>query len=230
MTCIHSTLKGGVLLGAGLAASYVVWRYSNVNHACACDSSDPGEDDVIKVADSDHKLLVLGLDGSGKSTLISALANKDWADGSQNAEEERAHVPTQGFNIISVQTNDVSLNIWEIGGSLNMRQYWGNFLSDVRALVYVVDASDSERFAEATAELTNLLNNVTESIPLLIVGSKQDLIVEEKFCELYQDIQSKFADLPFVSSIEATCVSIPANASPEGLDTLHNMLTEIIDT
>ncbi len=49
-------------------------------------------------------MLVLGLDGAGKSSILAALGKQD----NQNKLN-----PTQGFNVMCVQTEDVSLNIWE---------------------------------------------------------------------------------------------------------------------
>ena len=52
----------------------------------------------------EKKVLVLGLDGAGKSSLLLALSKND---------NDTAPTPTSGFNVISVQTDSTTLNIWE---------------------------------------------------------------------------------------------------------------------
>lgn len=51
---------------------------------------------------------MLGLDNSGKTTILKALS-----------EEEITHImPTQGFNIKSLMHGEFKLNMWDIGGVL----------------------------------------------------------------------------------------------------------------
>ena len=51
-------------------------------------------------------MLVLGLDNSGKTTILKALS-----------EEDIQHImPTQGFNVKSLMHAGFKLNVWDIGG------------------------------------------------------------------------------------------------------------------
>lgn len=52
---------------------------------------------------SEKKVLVLGLESAGKSTFLAALAQ----------HEQEATTPTEGFHVVCVSTEGVSLNIWE---------------------------------------------------------------------------------------------------------------------
>lgn len=58
---------------------------------------------------SEKKVLVLGLDGAGKSTFLAALAQHD----SPITSEREATKPTEGFHVVCVSTEGISLNIWE---------------------------------------------------------------------------------------------------------------------
>lgn len=71
------------------------------------------------------RILLLGLDNAGKTTLLKKLASEDIA-----------HVtPTQGFNIKSVQSEGFKLNVWDIGGQRKIRPYWRNYLDNTDILV-----------------------------------------------------------------------------------------------
>ena len=67
----------------------------------------------LKKSDREARILVLGLDNSGKTTILKCMC-----------DEEISHVmPTQGFNIKSVMQNDFKLNVWDIGGTSNSPFY-----------------------------------------------------------------------------------------------------------
>ena len=52
----------------------------------------------------EKKVLVLGLEGAGKTCILAALGKQDHPHKSK---------PTEGFNVMCVQTDKYSLNIWE---------------------------------------------------------------------------------------------------------------------
>lgn len=71
------------------------------------------------------RILLLGLDNAGKTTLLKKLASEDIS-----------HItPTQGFNIKSVQTEGIKLNVWDIGGQRKLRPYWRNYFANTDVLV-----------------------------------------------------------------------------------------------
>ena len=51
-------------------------------------------------------------------------------------------MPTQGFNIKSVQKDGFKLNVWDVGGQREIRPYWRNYFDNTDALVYVIDSAD----------------------------------------------------------------------------------------
>merc|ERR1712072_537053 len=86
------------------------------------------------------KLLVLGLDNAGKTTLMKKLAGEDIN-----------HImPTQGFNIKSIKmAGKVQINMWDIGGQRSIRPYWKNYYQEVKGIVWVVDSTDRRRMGES---------------------------------------------------------------------------------
>jgi ADP-ribosylation factor-like protein 3 len=79
--------------------------------------------------DKELRLLLLGLDNAGKTTLLKKLASEDIT-----------HItPTQGFNIKSVQSEGFKLNVWDIGGQRKIRPYWRNYFENTDVLVSIID-------------------------------------------------------------------------------------------
>ncbi|KRZ92751.1 ADP-ribosylation factor-like protein 3 [Trichinella sp. T8] len=133
----------------------------------------------------DVRILLLGLDNAGKTTLLKGLVSEDIT-----------HVtPTQGFNIKSVVSDGFKLNVWDIGGQRKIRPYWKNYFEnadilarklfkqmfrfEIRKLfqIYVIDSSDRRRFDETGVELMELLEEEKlTNVPLLIFANKQDLV------------------------------------------------------
>ncbi|XP_048001745.1 ADP-ribosylation factor-like protein 3 [Cydia fagiglandana] len=112
------------------------------------------------------RLLLLGLDNAGKTTLLKQLASEDVT-----------HVtPTAGFNIKSVLSSGFKLNVWDIGGQRKIRPYWRNYFENTDILIYVVDCSDHQRLEETSQELSELLqDDKLRNVPLLVYANKQDL-------------------------------------------------------
>merc|ERR1712086_1226603 len=102
---------------------------------------------TLKRDDKEARILVLGLDNSGKTTILKALSEEDI----------NTIMPTQGFNIKSLTQDGFKLNVWDIGGQKAIRPYWKNYYENTDGLVFVVDSSDEERINECIEELNSLL-------------------------------------------------------------------------
>ena len=85
-------------------------------------------------------------------------------------------IPTVGFNMKKVTKGNVTIKMWDIGGQTRFRSMWERYCRGVNAIVYVVDAADSEKFNLSIKELNELLQKPTlAGIPLLVLGNKNDL-------------------------------------------------------
>ena len=121
----------------------------------------------LKKSDQEARLLVLGLDNSGKTTILKKLSDEDISQ----------IMPTQGFNIKSLMHDGFKLNVWDIGGQKSIRPYWRNYYDQTDALIYVIDSADRRRMEETGVELQQLLDEEKlASVPLLIMANKQDLL------------------------------------------------------
>ncbi|PRP86292.1 ADP-ribosylation factor [Planoprotostelium fungivorum] len=130
----------------------------------------------------DYRLVVLGLDGAGKTTALYRL----------HIGESIVTVPTIGFNVETIEYRNIKLTMWDVGGQDRIRCMWHYYFQGVHGIVYVVDAADRERMYEARDELEKLLDTPQlEGVPLLVLANKMDqpqsLSVKEVVSELGLD-------------------------------------------
>ncbi|XP_048373613.1 ADP-ribosylation factor 1-like [Sphaerodactylus townsendi] len=113
------------------------------------------------------RILLLGLDAAGKTTLLYRL----------KLNETTMTIPTIGFNVETIQPiNNVTFTMWDVGGQHRIRTLWKHYQTNTDGLVFVVDSVDSSRFAEAWSELEALLDaDLLRGVPLVLLANKQDL-------------------------------------------------------
>eukprot|EP00899_Mesostigma_viride_P016410 jgi/Mesvir1/24770/Mv22025-RA.1 len=119
--------------------------------------------------DAQSRILMLGLDNAGKTTILKQLSGEDIS----------SITPTQGFNIKSMMHEGFKLNVWDIGGQKTIRPYWRNYYDSTDGLIYVIDSADRrpERLEETGVELAELLQeDKLAGVPLLVLANKKDLM------------------------------------------------------
>lgn len=132
----------------------------------------------MKQKEKEVRLLMLGLDNAGKTTILKKF----------NGEDIDMISPTLGFNIKTLEHRGFKLNIWDVGGQKSLRSYWRNYFESTDGLIWVVDCADRMRLQDCKQELQNLL--VEERLAgatLLVFANKQDLpgaLPAEKIREL----------------------------------------------
>jgi len=128
---------------------------------------------------------LLGLDCAGKSTVLKNLLGEDLFDVS----------PTLGFDIRSFSwllenNNELSLNVWDVGGQETIRAYWRNYFEETDGLVWVVDSADRHRLELCAQTLHQVLHEERLlGASLLILANKQDLIGASTLAEIESIIQ-----------------------------------------
>ncbi|PKU35869.1 adp-ribosylation factor-like protein 3 [Limosa lapponica baueri] len=180
--------------------------------------------------DQEVRILLLGLDNAGKTTLLKQLASEDIS-----------HItPTQGFNIKSVQSQGFKLNVWDIGGQRKIRPYWRNYFENTDILllpvfsVILVDKLAAEdtltgriQPSYSTTLLLNLLQEVAElaelldeeklsGVPVLIFANKQDLLTAAPASEIAEGlnlhtIRDRVWQIQSCSALSGEGVQLPSD-------------------
>ena len=112
------------------------------------------------------RILVLGLDGAGKTTILYKL----------KLDEVVQSVPTIGFNVEHIDYKNLHFTLWDVGGQDKIRLLWKHYFEGTDALIYVIDSSDKERIDIAREELLSMMATPElSSAALLVMANKQDL-------------------------------------------------------
>lgn len=131
-----------------------------------------------KPSSSLPQVLMLGLDGAGKTTILHKLKE----------ENDNKTTSTVGFNVETInketgkQSKTFPFTLWDLGGlggEKSIRHLWEHHLTsrEYHGIIYVVDCSDRKRLFEAKQELfTRVLEKPqTKGLPLVVIANKQDL-------------------------------------------------------
>ena len=112
------------------------------------------------------KILLLGLDGAGKTTVVYKL----------KLNEYMSTVPTIGFNVENIDYKNLRMTIWDVGGQKKIRDLWRHYYSHTDALIFIIDSCDEDRLELAKEELEAVLSDEElRDVPVLVYANKQDI-------------------------------------------------------
>ncbi|XP_068575005.1 putative ADP-ribosylation factor-like protein 5C [Cebidichthys violaceus] len=116
--------------------------------------------------DREHKVIIVGLDNAGKTTILYQFLTK-----------EAVHTsPTIGSNVEEIIVRKTHFLVWDIGGQESLRASWYSYYGNTEIVIVVVDSTDRERLTLTKEELHRMLaHEDLENAAVLILANKQDV-------------------------------------------------------
>ncbi len=140
------------------------------------------------------KLLMIGLDNGGKTSILAVLQDK--------YSIIKSLMPTRGVKRERLDFFGYPILSWDLGGQVQYREklYFNKpelFFTEADIILYVVDTQETERFTESAnyfRQVLKALKQLNESPPILIVLSKsdQDVRTSLEWQNNISTIKSKF--------------------------------------
>ena len=125
------------------------------------------------------KIVLLGHFGVGKTSLIRRFVENSFSDNYKVSIG--VHIMKKVVDINSEEK--VSLIIWDLEGTDDIRTIRDAYLMGTHSLVYVFDVNRPSTFQNIHSDL-DILRKKLPKIQLLLVGNKVDLIIESSLKEL----------------------------------------------
>jgi len=123
---------------------------------------------LMGLGNKEVKVLTVGLDNSGKSTILAQLKPK-------KATTEQI-VPTVGFKVESFSKQNLAFTVFDMSGAGRYRNLWEKYYADAQAVVFVIDCSDKLRMCVVREEMQALLEHPEMAgKPILFFANKMDI-------------------------------------------------------
>lgn len=157
-------------------------------------------------------LVILGLDNSGKTTLVNKIKSKQ--------RNPLSSAPTVSFNIDTVQFKNKNITVWDVGGKMITRDLWVHYLNIMDGLVYMIDDSDPNRLEESCKEFEKLKYQAEIfKKPILIFVNKNDLQLYSLQDKIIKKFDLNNMNNPFKIQ---SCSAYTGKGVYEGLEWLIN--------
>lgn len=152
------------------------------------------------------KILLMGLDNSGKTTILLCLRENT------NLLSYLSLKPTKGLNIENFDKPDQKLSLWDFGGQEEYREgYLSNFskyTTEITKLIFVIDVQDINRYEKSLLYFQNIIQLLEKDrnfVEISVFLHKYDpnLTKQEKFKSI-DDIINKLLIKRIIEIIPAS--------------------------
>eukprot|EP00170_Pyropia_yezoensis_P005429 contig_22052_g5443 len=163
-------------------------------------------------ASNSRVLLLLGLDGSGATTILYQMV----------LGRRLETIPTLGFNHEVIRYDGLEFELWDIGGLDKMRPLWRQYSREANGIIFCVDSADRSRFPKAAEELKKFFGDggrrsfVLPDNPLLVFANKQDVANAASVAEIEEVLD--LSSLPVRSFKVVPCCGRTGASLGIGLD------------
>jgi len=124
---------------------------------------------------SKQKIIVLGLNNAGKTSMLESLKGKTKFGDITNLP------PTKGVDIQQVEVENFNLMIWDFGGQKFHREDYlkkpEEYFLHIDLIIYVIDIQDSERYDESLdyfEKILEIVSYLNENPYILVLLHKSD--------------------------------------------------------
>ncbi|GIL88366.1 hypothetical protein Vretimale_15047 [Volvox reticuliferus] len=158
-------------------------------------------------------VLVVGLDNSGKTTIIERLKPRP--------KQSTEVAPTVGFSVDELQKGSLTFTVFDMSGAGRYRTLWEQYYREADAVIFVVDSADKLRMVVARDEMEHMLAHPNlRKVPVLFFANKKDVPVAMPPVEIAQALGlDNIKDRPWQI--------VPSNGlSGEGVDNGVDWLAE----
>lgn len=124
---------------------------------------------VFGVKKKEANIVVVGLDNSGKSSILNQLKPDE--------AKLQEMVPTIGFNVEKFKHQSLEFTAFDMSGQGRYRDLWGAYYRECHGVIFVIDSTDKIRMVVAKKELEDLLDSndiKNRRIPVLFFANKVD--------------------------------------------------------
>mmetsp|Transcript_12512 Transcript_12512/g.22085 ORF Transcript_12512/g.22085 Transcript_12512/m.22085 type:complete len:197 (-) Transcript_12512:39-629(-) len=129
--------------------------------------------------DTECKIVIVGLNNAGKTTILYNL----------HLGQVVLTQPTIGSNVEEVKHENITFQVWDLGGQENLRANWATYFEGTDAIIFVVDSNDQDNLILAKMELFNVvLQEDLKHACLLVLANKQDIQGCRNAGEIAQDL------------------------------------------
>ena len=145
------------------------------------------------MSDKEIKVIFLGENGVGKTSLIKRLINEDF-------KEDQYSTITASFYTKSIkyEGKEYKFNLWDTAGNEKFRNLTKLFLKDVQIFVLVYDITKKKTFLELQYWLDYILEQYGPNNFIILIGNKSDLnkrqVKESDGAKFAEIIKAKFVN------------------------------------
>lgn len=112
------------------------------------------------------KIVIVGLNNAGKTTILYRM----------HTGQAMQTQPTIASNVEEVKYDELTFQVWDLGGQEDLRAQWSSYFSAADAVIFVVDSHDQDNSTLAKMEFFNvLLLEDLKNAYVLVLANKQDI-------------------------------------------------------
>lgn len=176
----------------------------------------------LGVKKKEANVLVVGLDNSGKTTIINHIKPPE--------AKSTDIVPTIGFTVEKFATKQLSFTAFDMSGQGRYRNLWEQYYKDINGIIYVVDSTDKLRNCVAKNELDQLLAHpdiMGRTVPILFFANKMDDRSAQTAVEISKELGlTDIRDKPW--HICASC-ALTGDGLKEGIEWMSGQIKDHLE-